>query len=404
VSSQAEALLAPESDEAEQAAYAPVRVALLADMLEERWPSMDLVTASLVREFTAQTALCIQPQLVRPPLVRITTRWRGDAGVSTPDRVVNRFWLYRRALPRTDTADVFHVVDHSYSHLVNHLCASRTVVTCHDVDAFAEHVGLSRDSPGLPAFLVRRLVRGIQHAAKVVCPSRVTADALVASGLVSSNRVSVVANGVDIASMSPARANELTDRLLGHDDGHVDLLHVGSTIPRKRVDVLLQLFARVARLEPRARLIRVGGPFTASQAQLATTLGISDRVLVLPLVDRDVLAAVYHRCALLLATSEREGFGLPVAEALAAGTPVVATDLTVFREVAGDEATFVPLHDLEAWVERVMALLAERRDQPQRWRERRLAARSRGQQFSWARHARQMAVVYRDLAAGNGRA
>ena len=383
------------------AAHRPLRVALLADMLEEQWHSMDLVTASLVRELTNQKSLCIRPEVVRPSLVPVTTWWRRN-GVSTPDRVVNRFWLYRRALPRPEAVDVFHVIDHSYSHLVNHVPANRTVVTCHDVDAFVEHVGVTRDSPGLPAFLVRRLVSGIRRAARVVCPSRVTADALIGSGLVMADRVSVVANGVDIRQMMPARVRQLTDPLLGTDIGVVDVLNVGSTVPRKRIDMLLQVFARVARSEACARLIRVGGAFTAAQLDLVNNLGISDRVRVLPPLDRETLTAVYQRCTLLLATSEREGFGLPVAEALAAGMPVVATDLKVFREVAGTAATYVPLERAELWGETVLGLIAERRDLPNRWRERQASSRERGLRFSWARYARQMAAVYREVVDENG--
>ena len=63
-----------------------------------------------------------------------------------------------------------------------------------------------------------------------------------------------------------------------------------------------------------------------------------DAIVVLPFVDRATLAAVYRRAALALLPSEREGFGLPLVEALACGTPVVASDIPVLREVGGDAA------------------------------------------------------------------
>ena len=69
---------------------------------------------------------------------------------------------------------------------------------------------------------------------------------------------------------------------------------------------------------------------------------------VLPFVDRRVLAAVYRRVALLLQTSDREGFGLPVAEAMTCGTPVVASDLPALREVGGPAATYCPVGDVDA--------------------------------------------------------
>lgn len=373
----------------------PLRVAILADMLEERWPSMDLVAESLMRELGSQPALAVTPALIRPRLVPVTRPWQSTgAPVPTRDRVFNRFWLYRRALRASRDADVFHVVDHSYAHLATHLPSAHTVVTCHDTDAFE-----SRDGAGLPAFLVRRLVRGLSVAAMVTCPSQSTADALAQTGLVPQSRLAVVPNGVDVAPLGRDRSRQLTHALLGDGDRGCDLLHVGSTIRRKRLDVLLEVFARVLARFASARLIRVGGPFTEAQEQLARRLGVRDRIVVLPPLARETLAAVYSRATLLLATSEREGFGLPVAEALAAGCPVIATDLPVFREVAASAATYVPLDRLDRWTDAVAAHLTERYEDPDRWAERRQQARRRGSSFSWTRCASEMAAVYRRVLA-----
>src|SRR5438874_5862659 len=74
-----------------------------------------------------------------------------------------------------------------------------------------------------------------------------------------------------------AAADVEAARLLGPRRG-VELLHVGSTIPRKRIDLLLEVFAGVRRSRPEARLTRVGGPFTAEQRVQARTLGIADAI------------------------------------------------------------------------------------------------------------------------------
>ena len=383
---------------------ARVRVAVLADMLEERWPSMDLVADSLVREFTAQPELGIDPLLVRPRLLRVTEPWRRAAdAIPTKERVLNRFWLYRRSLPRAAQADLFHVVDHSYAHLVTHLAPAQSIVTCHDIDAFADCGQASGRASGLPAFLVRRLIGGLQQAAMIVCPSESTAEALVGSGLTSRSRVAVVHNGVDIAPVPALRATEVTRDILGAAGHSIDLLHVGSAIPRKRLDILLEVFARVGRVVPAARLIRVGGPLTAEQETMATRLNVRHRIVVLPSVDRETLAAVYSRAALLLTTSEREGFGLPIVEAFAAGTPVIASDLPVFREVAGEAATYVPLEDIDGWAEQIVSHLIERGEQPDAWRRRQLNAMRRGALFSWSRHAREVAAVYRRVLGDCGK-
>ena len=93
---------------------------------------------------------------------------------------------------------------------------------------------------------------------------------------------------------------------------------------------------------PDVRLVRVGGPFTAAQDARIDALGLRRHIRVLPFVERPVLAALYRRAALVLLPSEREGFGLPVVEALACGTPIVASDLPVLREVGGTAAEVLP--------------------------------------------------------------
>ena len=118
------------------------------------------------------------------------------------------------------------------------------------------------------------------------------------------------------------------------------------------------------------------------------------------MVDRKVLAAVYQRAVLLVATSEREGFGLPVAEALAVGTPVLASDLPVVREVAGDAAVLVAGSDERVWAQALGNLLDERQSRPGSWLERATRARARGAEFSWARYARAMSAIYRATAGG----
>ena len=158
--------------------------------------------------------------------------------------------------------------------------------------------------------------------------------------------------------------------------------------------------ADVRQRKPTLRLIRVGGPFTAEQRALARDLGILDAVLVLPLLDRSTLAAVYRRSALVLMPSEREGFGLPVLEALACGTPVVASDIPALREVGAAAATYCAVGDIEAWTSAVERLLDERRVAPAQWRLRCEAAQRRAAAFSWSHYAAHVASIYTRLAQG----
>jgi glycosyltransferase involved in cell wall biosynthesis len=147
-------------------------------------------------------------------------------------------------------------------------------------------------------------------------------------------------------------------------------------------------------LFPNARLLRVGGAFTAEQLKLAEKLKLRESILVLPRIDRNVLAAVYRRAALVLQPSEREGFGLPVVEAMACGTPVVASDLPVLQEVGGDAAEYCKVGDIEGWTETIEELLREREKDDVAWQARRDAGLRQSGSFTWAEYARKMVTVY----------
>ena len=386
----------------------PLRVGLVCDLLEERWPSMDLVAERLEHHVRTDHGSTVALTRLRPRLVPRLSRLPGVAprGISwTADRLLNRYLDYPRWLRServADRFDLFHVVDHSYAHLVHRLPARRSVVTCHDLDAF-RGVFDQRASPQLPLLrlMARYTLDGLVAAARVVCGSRVVRDELLAHRLVPADRVVVIPNGVHPSrSADPdAVADVAATALLGESSREdPELLHVGSTIPRKRIDRLLRVFAGLTPAAPRARLVRVGGPLTSAQRALATELGIETQITTLPFLDHPLLSAVYRRAAVVLLTSDAEGFGLPVIEALGSGTPVVATDLPVLREVGGEATSFCRADDLRHWVATVTGLLQERERDPARWTGRREVGLRHAARFSWRTYTDEMVRVYERLS------
>ena len=166
---------------------------------------------------------------------------------------------------------------------------------------------------------------------------------------------------------------------------------------RRRIDVLLAVFAAVRQRIPEARLVRAGGQFTAEQMSLAASLGVERSITMLPFLEREALADVYRRATLLLFCSEREGFGLPLAEAMACGCPVVASDIDVLRETCGDAAEYCPVGDVGAWADTVVRLIEERRNAQEQWHARAERARNQAAKFSWGEAARRMVPIYRGI-------
>ncbi len=337
---------------------------------------------------------------------RIAPAMRRFTPNITANRLLLRFVDYPRWLKRNSCRfDLFHIVDHSYSQLAHSLPSGRTVITCHDIDTFRCVLRPEQDPRG-PLFraMTRRILLGFQKAAHVLCDSAATLADLADTGAMSPNRMSVVPLGAH-PSCSPdpePRADAEAERLLGPQSVHDrDLLHVGSTIERKRIDDLLRIVALVRRTEPDVRLIRVGGPLTPAQVKLARKLEIEPAIVQLPFLTREVLSAVYRRAALVLQPSSAEGFGLPVAEAMTCGTPVLASQLPVLQEVGGDAALYCPPGDLEQWVAATIRLLALRRNEPDRWQEMQQHAVQQGSGFSWRNHATRVLGVYNKVLSSS---
>ncbi|HEX2204644.1 MAG TPA: glycosyltransferase family 1 protein [Longimicrobium sp.] len=379
----------------------PVRVGIVCDYPDEGWPSMDLAGELLALGLETYAAPEFVPVVLRPPMPRLARRLGSSRLALNADRCVGRYLTYPRWLEKLrHKPDLFHVVDHSYAHLVHALPAGRTVVTCHDLDAFRSILEPQREPrPYWFRKVMEQALTGLRRAAHVVCDTSVIRRRLVVRGVLPWERISVVPLPVhpDFAAGPDPVADAEAARLLGPPDPRrPDLLHVGSTVPRKRIPFLLHVFAGLRRRWPDARLVRVGGPMTDRQREVARDLGVEDAVLELPRLERPVLAAVYRRAALVLAPSGREGFGLPLVEAMACGTPVVASSLRVFREVGGEAVIYRHLKDRQGWVDAVDSALWTGRD-PREASRRRDFLLERAERFGLEAYARRLVRVYRRL-------
>lgn len=244
-----------------------------------------------------------------------------------PLRVVQRSWsLFGR--PRAEQfvhgAEVVHSLD-----LVPPPSALPVVATVHDLVA----LDYPQLHPRRAVHQQRTRLHALNDVGVIMASSRSTADALMRHG-VDAHKIVVVPLGVrpDMASSAPPS-----------NRGRPFLLAVGEVVPRKGLDVLVRAFAELDDVD----LVVAGpaGAATAEVAALIASLGVTNRVHLLGLVDDDALGALYRDALALCFPSRAEGFGLPVLEAMVAGCPVVATDLPVLREIIGGDGILVPPGD-----------------------------------------------------------
>lgn len=378
------------------------RVAVICDFVEDNWHSMDLVATMLLERLKAEHSGEFEAVRICPPM---KLRFPLNGASRKLDQAVNRLWDYPSHLRKVRVGfDLYQIVDHSYAQLAHELPAERTVVFCHDLDAFRCLIEPERD-PRSPLFkmMARRILTGMQRASRVLCGSATTRDEVLKHQLVPAEKLSVVSYGVHPACSpdpDPEADAEIANLLGPVTDDSIEILHVGSTAPRKRIETLLRVFAQVRELVPQARLIRAGGAFTIPQQELAAELHLHGAVATLPFLERPALSAVYRRAHVVLQPSSAEGFGLPVIEAMACGTPVIASDLPVLREVGGGAAWYCPVDDVDAWTKRVLEVA--RVDASQRAAMRARAIAHAGQ-YTWSAATARITEVYREMASSRGR-
>ncbi|HYH94374.1 glycosyltransferase family 1 protein [Hyalangium sp.] len=371
---------------------APLKLALLMDPREEGWPSMDLVGEALLEGLSALPSE-VAVTGVRPRMPRLVQRLPGvrERAAFNADRLLTRFGGYpARALLARNQYEAFHVVDHSYAQLVHALPARRTGVYCHDLDTFRSVLEPHREPrPAWFRLMARTTLLGLQRAALVFHGTQAVRAELVAHGVVDPDRLVWAPPGVSPEFHPEPSPADTSESVLAPLEGRPYLLHVGSSIPRKRLEVLFDIFAALRGRHPELRLVQQGGALTHAQREQVARLGIGDALLQPPKLDRATLAGLYRRAQAVLVPSEAEGFGLPVIEALACGAPVVASALPVLREVGEAACLYCPVGDVAAWVETLDALLSGRQLPPTR----RLRL-EHARRFTWQAHTRTVLEAY----------
>lgn len=329
-------------------------------------------------------------------------------GEGLPRRVLERLGLdvnaFLSSYPlrvRVGAADLYHLTSQTYaSLLVTQRFARPVVVSVLDILPY-----LLRRDPTLntlqhpvDAAFYRLALQGLKRADALVAISSYTARTLVEALGLPPERIHVVYPAVDLTGFAPqAVPDEFLARYGLRRDLHY-LLFVGTNDPRKNLPAALRALAILRERRGDVRLIKVGAdPFpreAEAMQRLIAELGLQEDVILAGRVSARDLTLFYNVSSALLFPSLYEGFGIPVVEAMACGTPVVCSAVTSLPEVAGDAALYVEPGSPEALAVGVEHLLddADLRESLQR-RGLQQAAR-----FGESEAIQQLWEVYRGLA------
>ena len=334
-----------------------------------------------------------------PRILLVRSAWQEPAGfdeveevrVPYPAEVTLTPGTLRRCL-RGRRFDLFH----SPFDIAPRGLAEPVVVTIHDINwlvnsGYNSNNLFMRAAAGI--FYRARLKDAMRVSSRIVAISRATRNAIVEYAPWHEPKIRVVPNGIDRSRIFPLpkeEAHRLIAPILA--PSHPFVLTVGQGAPYKNHGNAVRAFLQAFADRPEYRMILVRRPTAGDRAlaRLLATREAAERVRCLAKVTPQVLNALYSQARIVLHPSYYEGFGLPLVEAMAAGTPVITSSVSSMPEVVGRAGLLVTPGDVNAIARALEAL-----DRDELLRARLVAAgRHRLALFDWDAAAKATLGIY----------
>jgi glycosyltransferase involved in cell wall biosynthesis len=309
-----------------------------------------------------------------------------------PVRVINTLW-YRWGWP---TLDQFFKVELDLTHSPTPLLLptrGKKIVTVYDL--------FFLDFPDLGNHEARRHFSGkmdeaLTKADGVVTISQFTKDQVLERFGLDAAKVHVVHLGIDHARWQSVEKGEIEAVKEAYNLPSSFILFVGAFEPRKNLLRLLEAVRRVHETGERIPLVLVGRPGQDSDKLRAKIgdLRLQDHVILPGYMEERELRCVYRLATLFVFPSLREGFGLPLLEAMVSQTPVVASAAPALPEILQSAALFFDPEDPEDMAEKIIRLLSD-----EELRDNLInRGRQRALDFDWKKTAEQTLAIYRSVA------
>ena len=357
-----------------------------------------------VRELTAALAAHDQSNAYRlfvagatktdlPPQLAPNMSWKPT---SVTPRWLARIW-HRARIPLpveliTGPINLFHATDFV---LPPTLAATRTLLTVHDLSFVRVPAAAS---PSLKVYLDAVVPRSVSRADHILADSAATKRDLFELYHTPADKVTVLYSGVDKRFTRVHDSDQLDAARAKFGLTGVDyILSVGTVQPRKNYSRVIQALAKL-RSNGRDLHYAIAGGKGWLEDEIHDTLaktGMTPYVHLLGFVHDDDLPALYSGARVSVLVSLYEGFGLPVLESMACGTPVITSNISSLPEVAGEAALLVDPYDESAIINAMAAL-----DEDSTLRSNLIEAGTKqAAKFTWARSAAQLLAIYEDLLA-----
>ncbi len=335
---------------------------------QDKWFSMDLYAQALT------TSLQNQPKKLELKRLNFSRPFPHITGrVGAYLSLLWRLVAYP-FLAASHRGPINHILDHSYAHLAYGFPSCSTIITCHDLAPWA----MGESFTSFSYLTWRGIINGLKRANYILADSQSTANDLQKLFNFPKEKLQVIPLGVQ-THFCPT-LSDLRQRLGIPLDKNL-ILNIGANVPRKNISLLLQALNY---LPPNYLLLQIGG-----------NLPRSAQVWPLGYIPASDLPALYSLVDVFVFPSKYEGFGLPILEAMACGTPTIAADTSSLPEVVGEAGLLVSPHNPQELAQAIQRIITEP-DLANTLRQRGL---EQVKLFTWNQTARQTLAIYQQVWA-----
>lgn len=312
-----------------------------------------------------------------------------DSFIFDKSKLNNLFFDYRLGYHLPNDYDLYHLTNQIISNLSYFDNIKKCVITVHDLDNYTH-------SPNfLQKILGKLIYKGVKNSDLIISVSQYTKYLITQHLGVPEDQVEVIYHGVD-EIFKPYPRSELLDVYIkyGLNNEYKYILHVGVDLPRKNFITLLRAFYKLIKDSNinNIRLIKIG-KINETTKKIIESLNLQSYIKVIDFVPEKDLVKIYNVAEVFVFPSTQEGFGFPILEAMACGTPVVTSNVASIPEIVGDAGIMLDPVDINGFAEAIRIILI---DESLR-KDMRRKGLKRAKTFSWEKCARKTLKIYKEV-------
>lgn len=356
---------------------------------------------NLIEGLKKREDIHVEIQQVQGPRNYINDRLRGVRGLD----LATFLEVYPLSLPSVQ-GDLGHITTNSQAMALRRKPRVPVIVTVHDIIhyTYRHDLHLSAYNHVVDRLASRLAAHNLRYASHIISVSGFTKNELVRHIGIPAESISIIPLGIDGRIFRPLVVPAAFYDKYGLDPRVPYILHVSSEEPRKNIDTLLHAWVHVQKQHPGAMLLKVGRCLHPRERirllKLIANLKISESVRFIDEVPEQDLVLFYNAACAFAFPSLSEGFGFPVMEAMACGTPVVCSDAPALTELVAGIGLQHPTTDIVGLSSHLCTLLEGCCHQG---REAYAPGLKRASQYSWERTIEETCRVYQRVMEVQGK-